>query len=95
MKKVLFKKKKEYSMKKRTNVLSYAAVRAGNFSFYPRVPLRLTRCGTGAGRPFRKIQHVGAGLVDYTRDGCGLVDFESQVPANPQKNKKKSKKFKK
>ncbi|WZZ52917.1 hypothetical protein YC2023_053024 [Brassica napus] len=26
--------------------------RAGNFSFYPRVPLRLTRCGVGAGRPF-------------------------------------------
>ena len=67
---------------------SSATGRAGNFSFYPRVPLHLTRCGAGAGRPFRKIQHADAGRVDSTRDGCGSVDLESRVPANPQKNKK-------
>ena len=67
--------------------------RAGNFSFHPRVPLRLTHCGAGAGRPFWKIQHAGAGAgrVDSTRGGCGAVDFESRVPANPQKNKKNKK----
>ena len=57
--------------------------RAGNFSFYPRVPFRLTRCGADAGWPFRKIQHAGAGRVYSTRGGCGSVDFESRVLANP------------
>ena len=55
-------------------------------SLYPRGQARLTRRGAGAGQTIWKNRFTGAGVgyEHFMRGGCGLVDFKTRIPANPQ-----------
>ena len=62
----------------------WVVIRPGNMSLYLWDPARLTCRGTGAGRTSWKNRFAGTGYEHFMRDGCGLVDFETRVPTNPQ-----------